>query len=182
MDSELIKILKGCLNNKLKYQEMLYKQFYSYGMSICLRYTYSKDEAVEVLNDSYLKVFENLKGFDFEKEFKPWFRQIVVNTAIDYYRKNSKIKIWYEEETNFEPEPDAVDNLNVEDILKLLNELPEIYRVTFNLYEIEGYKHEEIAQMLNIAVSSSRVNLTRAKKLLRAAFVKHFEFEYYEAI
>jgi len=178
----LKKILKGCLKKKLKYQEMLYKHFYSYGMSICLRYTYSKEEALEVLNDGYLKVFEGLKTFNLQKEFKPWFRQIIIYTAIDYYRKNKKVKIWYEDDDNITPEPDAIDNLNVEDILKLLNELPEIYRMTFNLHEIEGYKHEEIAKMLNIAISSSRVNLTRAKKLLRAAFVTHFEFEYYEAI
>lgn len=182
MEKKLTNILKGCKKGKLKYQELLYKQFYGYGMSVSLRYSYSKEEAVEILNDSFLKVFNNIDKYNTKQEFKPWFRRIIINTAIDYYRKNSKIKLLNEPESEIELEPEATDNLNVEDILKLLNDLPEIYRLTFNLYEIEGYKHEEIAEMLSIAVSSSRANLTRAKKMLRSAFKKHFEPKYYEAI
>jgi len=180
--SEEIHIIKGCLKHKRKDQELLYQRYYGYAMSICLRYCYSRDEALEVLNDSFLKIFENISGFNLELEFKPWLRRIIVNTAIDYFRKNSKIKRSEILEPDFGQAPDAIDNLNVEDIIRLLNELPEIYRITFNLYEIEGYKHEEIAEILNIAVSSSRSNLTRAKRLIREAYGKLFELKYHEAI
>jgi len=175
IDSEIV---KGCRKEKLKYQEMLYRQFYAYGMSVCLRYSYSREEAVEILNDSFLKVFNNLKTFDETKSFKAWFRRIIINTSIDYYRKNKKL-IYLENTDYLNLEvfsENDINNLEVQDLLKLLNSLPEVYRLTFNMYEIEGYKHEEIAELLNITASTSRSNLTRAKKMLRQAFEKHYNY------
>jgi len=169
-------ILKGCKKGKLKYQEQLYKQFYSYGMSISLRYAYSREESLEILNDSFLKVFNNIDSFDAEKSFKAWFRRIIINTSIDYYRKTKRI-IFVEPSEYAKNEifsQSDVDNLHVEDLLNLLNALPEIYRITFNLYEIEGYKHEEIAEILQITASTSRSNLTRAKKMLREAYQNQY--------
>lgn len=169
-------LLKGCKKGKRKYQEMLYKQFYAYVMSICLRYSYSREEAGEILNDSFMKIFENIKNYNADYSFKSWIRRIIINTAIDYLRKERKHKLCIEiDDTNQDfCDENVIDDLNVEEILKLLNELPDMYRTTFNLFEMEGYSHKEIAEILDISESTSRSNLTRAKKMLRIAFKKKF--------
>jgi len=177
-------IIKGCIKGKIKYQEMLYRKYYAYGMSITLRYTKNREDALEVLNDGFLKVFDNIKHFDRNKIFKTWFRQILINTALDLFRKNKRMiltenidKLEYEyfEEKN-------IDKLEAEDLLNILKLIPEHYSVIFNLYEIEGYKHNEIAEMLNIPESTSRANLSRAKKLLRQIFKKQHKKTYAERI
>lgn len=178
------KLLKACKKGKIKSQEMLYKQFYAYGMSISLRYAYNRDEAAEVLNDSFLKVFGNIHKYNQKQSFKAWLRKIIINTAIDYYRKNKKHYELIDVETaNIElVDYSLVDQFEIEDLQILLNELPEDYRITFNLYEIEGYKHDEIAVLLNITPGTSRSNLTRAKAMLRTAFEKHYKHQYAKVI
>ena len=175
-----IKIIKGCKRGKLKYQEKLYRHYYAYGMSISLRYSNSREEATEILNDSFLKVFDNLSKFDMKKSFKAWFRRILINTSIDYYRKSLRV-VQTNNIDDYETlvyDKNEIDNLETEDILKLLNTLPETYKIIFNLYEIEGYKHEEIAEKLDISASTSRANLSRAKKILRESFKKQYRNSY----
>ena len=178
------KLLKACKKGKIKSQEMLYKQFYAYGMSISLRYAYNRDEAAEVLNDSFLKVFENIHKYNQKQSFKAWLRKIIINTAIDYYRKNKKHHELMDIETTGTELSDysLIEQFEIEDLQILLNELPENYRLTFNLYEIEGYNHDEISKLLNIAKGTSRSNLTRAKVMLRAAFEKHYKHKYAKVI
>lgn len=171
-----LELIEGCRRGKRKYQERLYKAYYSYGMSIALRYAHSSDEAKEVLNDSFMKIFKSISKYNPERSFKGWVRRIIINTSIDYYRKNLKFEGALDIVDN---EPldyniDGIQKLNIDDIISLLRGLPEVYRVTFNLYEIEGYNHDEIADLLNIEVSTSRSNLTRAKQKLRVLFHKHF--------
>lgn len=167
-----------CKKGNVLHQEMLYKHFYGYALSISRLYTYSNDDAVSVLNDSFLKVFSTIKkhGYNDSKPFKYWLRRILINTAIDNFRKNSKHLYHLEiEETNtVYTNVNAIDNLNVEDILKLLDYLPEMHRFVFNLYEIQGFSHKEISLKLKISESTSRVFLTRAKKKLRVLFNKNF--------
>ena len=174
------KIIKGCVKGDIKYQEMLYRKFYAYGMSITLRYTKNREEAVEVLNDSFLKVFENMKTYDPKRSFKAWFRQIIVNTSIDQYRRTKQMirtdDIDDHENISFDSE--KIEELEAEDILLLLNSIPEHYRLIFNLYEIEGYDHKEIGEMLNISDSTSRANLSRAKKMLRELFKQQYHTTY----
>jgi len=170
------KIIKGCVKGDMKYQEMLYKKFYAYGMSITLRYTKSREEAIEVLNDSFLKVFENINKFDLNRSFKSWFRQITVNTSIDQYRKSKKLIQTNDIEDHEKDlhDPDRIEDMEVEDLLNLLYSLPDHYRLIFNLYEIEGFDHNEIAEKLGISDSTSRANLSRAKKLLRELFKEQY--------
>jgi RNA polymerase sigma-70 factor (ECF subfamily) len=139
-------------------------------MGICLRYAKSRDEASEVLNDAFLKVFNKIAMYDNTKLFKAWLRRIVVNTAIDYYRREHKYDnhVPIEKASREENDFDAIDQLNAEDILKLLQELPPQYRLVFNLYEIEGYSHEEIGEILKIPVGTSKSHLSRAKQRLKA--------------
>lgn len=149
--------------------ELLYKQFYGFAMSVALRYSNSRDEACEIVNDSFMKAFDRIKQYQTENSFKGWFRRIIVNTSIDYYRKNSRyasiMDIDKAESESYSP--DIIDQLTFEDILGLIRSLPEILRIVFNLYEIEGYNHNEIGEKLGIPASTSRTYLARSKKKLR---------------
>lgn len=177
-DSYLQKVLNQCEKGNVAYQEILYKDFYSYALSICRSYTYSNDDAVSILNDSFLKVFSSIEKKKYNKDipFKNWLRRIVINTAIDNYRKNTKHfhHLEIEEATQSITNNDIIDNLTANDIINLLDQLPEAHRIVFNLYEIQGYDHREISEKLNISKSTSRVFLTRAKKKLRILIHKNF--------
>ena len=168
-------IIAECKKGNVVYQEMLYKHFYGYALTICRLYTYSNDDAVSILNDGFLKVFTSLEknGYNESTEFKYWLRKILINTAIDNYRKNSKhyYHLDVDEAVNVQSDTNIIEQLTVEDILKLLDQLPELHRVVFNLYEIQGFSHQEISVQLAITESTSRVFLTRAKKKLRVLIV-----------
>jgi RNA polymerase sigma-70 factor (ECF subfamily) len=162
-------LIRQCKAGSLKYQELLYKQFYGYAMGIGLRYSPNRDDALEIVNDAFIKAFNSMGGYDITKPFKAWLRTIVVNTAIDRRRKELKFQLNIELE-NAGPlvgHLNAIDNLNAQDILNLMKKLPAIQLAIFNLYEIDGYNHDEIAGMLSIPASSSRVYLSRAKEKLR---------------
>ncbi|OFX37251.1 MAG: hypothetical protein A2X04_14350 [Bacteroidetes bacterium GWF2_41_9] len=170
-------MIAGCLKGKELHQEVLYKRYFSFAISICIRYTKDRNEAMEIVNDSYMKVLENLGEYDSSKSFKAWYSRILVNTSIDNYRKNLKhtnnLSIENIIETG-EHEPDIDIELSVNDILKIFSHLPENYKVTFSLFEIEGYSHEEIGKLLGVTTSTSRSNLARAKKMVRAIYMKEF--------
>jgi len=170
-------LVKGCASGDRRSQELLYKRYFSFAMSICIRYTHDENEAMEIVNDSYMKVLEGLPDYDSSRPFKPWYGKVLVNTAIDNYRKNLKhnehLSIHTIAETE-EQEPEIEVELSVNDILTLFRHLPENYKITFNLFEIEGYSHDEIGQMMGVTASTSRSNLARAKKMLRELYNKHF--------
>jgi RNA polymerase sigma factor (sigma-70 family) len=172
-DSDLI---SGCLKGKELHQEVLYKRYFSFAMSVCIRYTKDRNEAMEIVNDSYMKVLENLDDYDTSKSFKAWYSRILVNTSIDNYRRNLKHSsaMSIDNIDTGEQEPDIDIELSVNDILKIFSHLPENYKLTFNLFEMEGYSHEEIGKLLGVTTSTSRSNLSRAKKMVRAIYMKEF--------
>lgn len=178
MDEALdISVVKGCLNGDRKSQELLYQQYYSYGMSICLRYSTSREEASEVLNDSFMKVFHHLDRYDTAKPFTGWFRRILINTAINYYKKNLKHQYVQDIDTA-PPVPvtrDIISHLSYQEIIGLVQQLSPTYRTVFNLYVIDGYSHEEIASMLLISEGASKSNLSRARANLRNMLKKSHE-------
>ncbi|GAB3914337.1 RNA polymerase sigma factor [Larkinella knui] len=171
-------LIEGCRKGSPQHQEMFYKHFYGFAMAIALRYHPARQDAGSVVNDSFMKVFDRIGRYSFDETFKGWLRRIVVNTALDHYRKRVK--------QSYSTDPDHLDSqavliedavisqLTAEDILKLLEHLPDHYRMVFNLYEIEGYSHEEIARQLNLSVSSSRVYLVRAKEKLARLVKRYF--------
>ncbi len=173
-------LIQKCKQGNLRHQEKLYMHFYSYAMGVGLRYLNNRDDALEVVNDSFIKVFKSINSFKNEQNFKPWLRKIVVNTALDRRRKDLKYQnqadLENAEHVSFAPQ--AIAHLNFQDILKLLDALPDVQRTVFNMYEIDGYNHEEIGVLLQISASSSRVNLSRAKEKLREAL--RFEQSEYE--
>lgn len=167
-------LIRKCKKGDLKYLEKLYKHFYSYAMGVGLRYLSDREDALEVVNDSFIKVFGSLASFNPENPFKPWLRKIVVNTAIDRRRKNlrSLELVDLEEATYIGRPAHIIEQMGADDIRMLLNTLPEIQRVIFNLYEIDGYSHEEISDIVGIPESTARVYLSRAKEKLRKALNK----------
>ena len=168
-------ILNGILQNDRKCQELLYKQFYSYGMSVSLRYTNNRDEAVEVLNDGFMKVFSHISQYDTDKNFTAWFRRILINTAINYHKKNIKHHHLGLEKLPESPglQQSALDELSYQEMILLIQKLPLAYRTVFNLYVIEGYSHEEIGTMLNISVGTSKSNLSRARAHLKSRLTQN---------
>ena len=140
-------------------------------MGICLRYARSRDEAYEILNDGFYKVFTHLDKFTPGLSFKGWMRRIMINAAIDHFRRNEKhydhVDISYTKSEYISP--DVFNIISEETILKAVHELPPSYRMVFNLYAIEGYKHSEIAQKLNISEGTSKSTLSMARIKLKKA-------------
>ncbi len=179
-DPILDEIIKGCLQRKGKSQEMLYKRFFGYALRVALIYNRNRENALEIVNDSFVKVFSQINRYDKSLPFKSWLAKIVVNTSIDRFRKNKNNIQFDDNETFFVPDesPNIITQLSTEDILSLLNRLPDIQRMVFSLYEIEGYTHNEISSLLSIPENSSRVYLTRAKRRLRELFEMLFSTRY----
>lgn len=151
--------------------------YYAYGMSITLRYAESRDEAAEILNDAFMKVFTNIKKYDKNRPFKPWLRRIIINTAINHYHKTKKhreIESIDFAENNLGEEQQIISGISYEEIIEMVQRLTPAYRTVFNLYVIEGFKHREIADMLDIAVGTSKSNLSKAKKNLQSILEKNF--------
>lgn len=170
-EKKLTQIIIGCRENSPESQKKLYKKFYGYALAVALTYCTTKDDADEVVNDCFMKVFDHIKSFDTSRPFKPWLRRIVVNTSIDKARANRRFRDHVDIETSTQASHHDVEaDLNAKQIYKMLNRLPELLRFVFNMYEIEGYSHKEIAEKLDIAESSSRTYLTRAKSQLREIY------------
>lgn len=168
-------LLQKSLRGDRKSQEKLYRQFYGFAMSVCVRYTQSRDEALEIVNDSFLKVFTKGDQYDSKYPFKAWFRRIIVNTALDFYRSQQKhyfhenIEEAYEVSSN---DSSPLSQLNHEEIIMLIQRLPSGYKMVFNLFVIDGFSHEEISNQLGISVGTSKSNLSRAREALRKMILK----------
>lgn len=167
----LTDLLAGCLRNHRQSQELLYRQFYGYAMSICLRYAPTREGALEVLNDGFLKVFTRLEQYDTNQPFKSWLRRILINTALDHYRQEVRhmnhASVEQIELTAVANEADAQSQLAHEDLLALIQRLSPAYRLVFNLAVMDGFTHDEIAEQLGISVGASKSNLARARENLR---------------
>lgn len=168
-------LLEGCLKADRKSQELLYKQYFGFVMGICLRYAKSKDEALEVCNDAFLKVFTKMHSYDFERPFNVWLKRIVVNTAIDTYRSQNKHYFHQDIESVFSlPQEDEtpLQKMGYNELLQVVKKLPLNFQLNFNLYVIEGFSHDEISKMMGISVGTSKSNLSRAREMLRNMLIK----------
>ncbi len=169
-----IQTIEGCRRGNHNSQRSLYEQYYGYGLSICLRYAYNREEALEILNDAFLKVFSKVDQYNLEQPFKPWLRRILIHSVIDYHRAKHKFPIPIDIESVYYLESDELPMPVLspnEDALPLVQALPPQYRMVFNLYVMEEYDHREIAAMLGISESTSRANLGRAKQKLREMLI-----------
>lgn len=180
--SNIRMLIKACKEGNRTGQKKLYQLFFSYGMSVAIRYAGDQAEAEDVFNEAFFKVFKKIDQFDESKNFKAWFRRIVIHTSIDYNRKYKKLKPYALEEglvgdtdKNF-----GWDNLLYEDILKHIQKLPPSYRIVFNMRAIEGFKHREIAEQLGISEGSSKSSYSKARSLLQIALKKNDKLRLYK--
>lgn len=162
---DLKEVLNGCRKKRSAAQKRLFEQYYGFAMSICLRYAANKTEAEEMLNDGFIKVFDKIDYYDPAKSFEAWLRTVIVRTSIDYYRKNhKKVSFMDVEEAHFLAYEDHhLEQLAADEIMELVQKLPPAYRTIFSLYVVEGYSHNEIAEMLGINAGTSRSNLAKAR-------------------
>lgn len=168
-EEELHQLINGCMNQDRKSQKMLYRVFYGFSMGICLRYTGNRVEAAEIMNLGFFKVFTRIEQYNIERPFKAWLGKIMINVSIDFYRANLKMACTVDlDHAENISDGDLVDkNLNYNDLLSMVQQLPQAYRTVFNLFAIEGYSHEEIGRMLNIHEGTSKSNLYKAKQKLK---------------
>ncbi|MEZ4911299.1 MAG: sigma-70 family RNA polymerase sigma factor [Saprospiraceae bacterium] len=161
--------LNACINEERWAQKQLYESYYSPMMAITIRYANNEDDALDILHEGFIKIFKSLNKFTIGTSLHAWMRTIMVNTAIDYYRKEIRRKTEPIEKAYAISTHDVnvISSMSAEEILMALQQLPLSYRSIFNLYVIEGYSHKEIAEKLSITESTSRSNLVKARAKLR---------------
>ncbi|SKB86636.1 RNA polymerase sigma factor [Daejeonella lutea] len=159
---------EGCIRGDTVSQKKLYYDFYGFALAICLRYARDRDEANEILNEGFFKALTNLTRYDGNKPFLPWLGRIMTNTAIDHYRSQLRHQGTDDiDELELYGENPVIDSkLNYDDLIKLVQALPPGYRAVFNLYAIDGFTHDEIAEQLGISPGTSKSNLFKARQKL----------------
>ena len=162
-------LVKGCILNDRRVQELLYKQYCSSMMVLCKSYAKNEEDAIEVLQDGFLKVFQQIESYDASKSsIYTWMRTIMIRTAIDFLRKQNRRNISVEWKEQHEPviEAEALQRMSAQQVQCMLQHLPASTRTVFNLYITEGYNHKEIGELLKIGEGTSRWHLSEARKYL----------------
>ncbi len=169
--SDIKDIIKGCLSGVKRDQELLYRRHAAKMYAVCLQYSGNDDEARDILQDGFIKIFENLAYYKYEGSFEGWMHRIIVNTALEKYREKNHLyrvdDIDTIPELDADPDNNDYSGLEAVDLLDMIRELPPKYRMVFNLYAIEGYTHKEISRMINISEGTSKSNLSRARAILQ---------------
>ena len=164
-------LIRGCLRGEATCQKELFDRYASRMLGVCNRYARNSGDAEDILQDAFIKVFDKIRQFKFEGSFEGWIRRITVNTALKKYslRRYEKEVSGYEIKDRDESglEPSAYSHLTQKELMELINNLPDGYRLIFNLYVIEGYQHDEIAAMLRIQPGTSRSQLVKARNMLQ---------------
>lgn len=177
-DTELNKLVERCKANDHKAFEIVYKKYYRVLLGIALRYTSNLHEAKDVLQDAFIKIFHSVGSFNASGSFEGWIKRIVQNTAINSYRRNLKYDLYIDlsdEENDIEDDSlsSVFDAFEAKEIITLLNQMPEGYRLSINLYFIDGCSHKEIATMLDITEGTSKSQLFKAKNYLKNLIELH---------
>ena len=178
---KLFEIIGGCINDNRRCQQKVYEMLYGKMLGVCLRYTKDREDAVDVLQDGFIKVFANIKSFESTGSFEGWVRKIMVNTAIDFYRRNKKMITYANSEyveanaenVMEEANPDEEYlNISPDEIMVAVQQLTPAYRTVFNMYVVDEYTHKEIAEQLGINEGTSKSNFAKAKMNLKKILTK----------
>lgn len=172
----LEKIIEGCKKNDPVCQEQLYNFFAAELFGLCLRYSRNYAEAQDVMQDGFIKIFLNIRQYQFKGSFEGWMKRIMINTALERYRKTNFLYFLdqNQESADVEVEDDVEANITADELLKMVQELPPQYRTVFNLYVIEGFAHQEISKMLGISEGTSKSNLNRARNILKEKILHQY--------
>jgi RNA polymerase sigma-70 factor (ECF subfamily) len=178
VSKKLTNIIKACQKGERASQKQLYTLFASRLYGVCLRYSDNEEDAKDLLQESFIKIFKNLKQYQHNGSFEGWMRKIVVNTALERFRKTRRSLAIESEDYMNTLQLDyehVLEELGYKDLMRMVQELSDQYRVVFNLYVIEGYTHKEIGQKLNIGEGTSKSNLSRARELLKDKVRKQYK-------
>ncbi len=168
-------LIDGCKARNPLSQRQLYEKYSRKMMGVCMRYTNNRDEAEDVLQDGFVKVFEKINSFQSQGSFEGWLRRIFVNTSLDNIRKNKENNLLADIDQvgySLDSGQSVEGDLNAEELLKILNSIPAGYKVVFNMFVIEGYSHKEIAEELGVSESTSKTQFLRAKAYLMKVMQK----------
>ena len=173
-------LVAGCIQGKASCQQALFERFAGKMLVVCQRYGRHQMEAEDILQEAFIKVFEHLDQFGFKGSLEGWIRRIVVNTALKIFDRKS----FAQEQIGIDPSWDSTDpeplgdmQLHAEDLMRMIRSLPDGYRAVFNLYAIEGYNHQEIAEMLGTQESTSRSQLVKARKFLQMQLMELYKVD-----
>ena len=172
-------LIQACIRKERWAQRVLYEEHYGKMMGVCLRYSNNSEDALDILHEGFIKVFKNLARYETGTSLTAWIRRIMVNTAIDFYRKNVRRRTEDLEQAYHvsSGDPDAVSKLTQQEILAAVQDLSPAYRAVFNLYVIDGYSHKEIGEILGVTESTSRSNLVKARMKLKAVLIaRHSDY------
>jgi RNA polymerase sigma-70 factor (ECF subfamily) len=167
-------IIEGCVAGKRSAQSALYRKFASVMLAVCLRYAQNRDEAEDILQEAFLKIFQNIGSYRKEGSFEGWMKRVMINHALNYYRKSRKLP--YHEDIDSINETDIMEKdepsvshapVSAEKLIALIQLLPPGYRMVFNLYVFEEFSHKEISEALNISENTSKTQLLKARRMLR---------------
>jgi RNA polymerase sigma-70 factor (ECF subfamily) len=183
-DKQMQQLIQGCLNGDRRSQQAVYKLLYGKMKAVCLRYTKDSDQAMDVLQEGFIKVFQNMEKYTGVGSFEGWVRRIMVNLSIDRFRKqkndflllNSNMSPEdFEDEIEDEADENAVDyDFKPSQIIEAMQQLSPAYRTVFNLYVFENYTHQDIADSLGISVGTSKSNYAKAKRNMKKILLKNF--------
>ncbi|MFK7756148.1 MAG: RNA polymerase sigma factor [Flavobacteriales bacterium] len=177
--SEFIELAKACAHGDRKAQERLYKLFYGRMLPICMRYTKDMDLAKDLLQESFIKIFNKIKMYDGAGSLEGWIRRIVVNNAIDQFRKKKKGFGYMEsidDVEDIQEEEEGEFEFKASQIIEAMQELTPVYRAVFNMYIFEEMTHKEIAERLDISVGTSKSNLSKAKRNLKNILLRDYRY------
>jgi RNA polymerase sigma factor (sigma-70 family) len=174
--SELEIIIKGCVSGDRKAQGKLFNHFSNEMFGVCLYFSKDYTEAEDTLHDGFMKVFQKIEQFEYKGSLAGWIRKIMVNTALEKFRKQHLLYVVGDEYENNEDinHENVISNLSAHDLINLIRELTPQYKMVFNLFAIEGYSHKEISEMLGISEGTSKSNLARARNVLQNKVKKYF--------
>lgn len=177
MHTPELDMIEGCINGKRSSQKALYDCYASKMLGVCMRYAKDRAEAEDMLQEGFIKVFQNIARFKHEGSFEGWIRRIMVFTAINFFKHRSRKFKEDLDTVGYDAGFDdgVIEKISAKEIIALVQQLPEGYRVVFNLYAVEGYTHKEIADMLNIAVGTSKSQYARARSAMQQMLAEHYQ-------
>jgi RNA polymerase sigma factor (sigma-70 family) len=175
---DLKDLIQGCLAKDRTSQKKIYDLYGSSMMGLCMRYCQNREEAEEVLQDGFLQMFKNIGQFEFRGSFEGWLRRIMINCALQRYRRkinDFRLVPLNDHDILLSRETDQLDRLTEKELIELIQTLPPAYRMVFNLYVIDGLKHREIAEFMNVTEGTSKSNLSDARQLLKRKLTPNFK-------